>query len=101
MADVCPMSGAGGASAGAAATDDAVLRGAALGLRRACSGCSQVFAELEEILCRRVGRDPAWAPRAWEAARLGLVDPRRVLGRAYTAVAREMRHLCKLDSVRQ
>ena len=96
MAVVYPHPRAG-RTAGGAIPRDALLRSAVLGLRRACSGCLHVFAELEDFLRRRLARDGAWAARAWEAARLGLVDPRRVLARAYTVAAREMRHLRPLD----
>ena len=72
---------------------DGLLRRSLLGLRRACPGCAAAFGELEEILRRRLARDPEYAPEVWEAVRLGLVDPRRVLAGASTVAARAMRHL--------
>ena len=74
-------------------SSDSLLRCAALGLRRACGGCAEVFAELEKILRGRAGRAEARAAAAWDAARLGLVDPRRVLRPAHSAAARAMKRL--------
>lgn len=84
-------------SAGGTMPRDALVRSAVLGLRLTCSDCRQAFAELADFLRRRVGRDKAWTPRTWEAARLGLVDARQVLRSAYVTAAREMRQLRSLD----
>ena len=45
-------------------SSDSLLRCAALGLRRACGGCPDAFAELAEILRWRVGRDGEQTPEA-------------------------------------
>jgi tetratricopeptide (TPR) repeat protein len=77
---------------------DSLLRCAALELRRSCGTCARTFAELEATLRRRIGSDGSRAPEAWEAARLGLVDPQRVLRRAHTVAARGMKSLRPLTA---